>query len=170
MRSMIQTNKIKLLAWLIAGTIILTGFSAGLSSQTSYAQRQGVDGAQCVGRNCPDDRGRGGRSGQSGQQGQQPGCGRGDSRVKTIIDFGCNGANKNPIIDMAFALLRFLSFGVGIVVIASIVFAGIQYTTSEGNPEKSAQAKKRVQDSVMALIFYLFIFAIVQYLVPGGLF
>jgi heme/copper-type cytochrome/quinol oxidase subunit 2 len=90
--------------------------------------------------------------------------------VHTKFDLGCNGAHKNPILDMTFALIRFLSVGVGIVVIVSVIFAGIQYTTSQGNPEKTAQAKSRIQTSIMALIFYLFIFAIVQFLVPGGLF
>ena len=97
-------------------------------------------------------------------------CGKGSTTVNTKLDLGCKRQNKNPIIDLAYALIRFLSVGVGIVVVASVVFAGIMYTTSEGNPEKTAQAKSRIQTSIMALILYLFIFAIVQYLVPGGLF
>jgi hypothetical protein len=97
-------------------------------------------------------------------------CGKGKQHVHTKLEFGCKRQNTNPIIDLAYALIRFLSYGVGIVVVASVVFGGIQYTTAEGNPEKSAQAKGRIQTSIMALILYLFIFAIVQYLVPGGLF
>jgi hypothetical protein len=93
-----------------------------------------------------------------------------EGHVHTKINLGCKRVNKNPIIDMAFGIIRFLSFGVGIVVIASVVLAGVQYTTSEGNPEKTAQAKGRVQTSIIALVLYVFTFAIVQFLVPGGLF
>jgi heme/copper-type cytochrome/quinol oxidase subunit 2 len=110
----------------------------------------------------------GGATMQPAYAGRQ--CGKGKNKVVTKLDLGCNKAHKNPIIDMIFALVRFLSIGVGIVVIASVVYSGVMYSTSQGNPEKTGQAKSRIQTSIMALVFYLFIFAIVQFLVPGGLF
>jgi lysylphosphatidylglycerol synthetase-like protein (DUF2156 family) len=104
-------------------------------------------------------------------------CGSGDQAVKTRFNFGCvggnpewNGKNLNAIEDVAYAIIRFLSVGVGLVVVASIVWAGIQYSSSEGSAEATQAAKDRVRSSIIALIIYLFIFAIVQYLVPGGVF
>jgi hypothetical protein len=97
-------------------------------------------------------------------------CGKGKATITTKLDLGCTRAHKNPIIDMVFGLIRFLSVGVGLVVIASVVYSGIMYSVSQGNPEKTAQAKSQIQTAIIALIFYLFIFAIVQFLVPGGLF
>ncbi len=96
-------------------------------------------------------------------------CGTGDNAVETNFDFGCSGTG-NPIQDVAYTIIRFLSIGVGIVLVASIIYAGIMYSSSEGSPEATASAKKRVQNAVAGLIFYMFIFALVQYLVPGGLF
>ena len=95
--------------------------------------------------------------------------------VKTKFNFGCTGDKYgrdtlNPIIDVLFALIRFLTVGVGIVLVASVIWAGIQYSSSQGNPEQTQQAKLRIQNAVIGLILYLFIFALVQYLVPGGLF
>jgi type IV secretion system pilin len=167
MRYITKTAKTKILSWFIVLALGFTGaFALGLPQSSYAAPREGVDGARCVGRNCNQ-----GGGNQNNQNNQNPaGCGTGDSRVETKINFGCNGANKNPVIDLAFALIRFLSFGVGIAVVASIVYAGVSYTTAEGNPEKSAQAKSRIQNSILALFLYLFIFAIIQYLVPGGLF
>lgn len=92
------------------------------------------------------------------------------SKVDTKLDLGCNGANANPIIDLTFALIRLLSAGVGIFAIISVIYAGIRYTTAGGNPEQVSEAKNRIQNTIIGLILYIFIFALVQYLVPGGIF
>lgn len=97
-------------------------------------------------------------------------CGMGDRKVITKINFGCSGKVENPIYDIAFAIIRFLSIGVGVFSVASIVYAGVRYAASEGNPETTAAAKDRVRTTIIAFILYLFIFALIQYLVPGGLF
>ncbi len=110
----------------------------------------------------------------TGADGRQ--CGKGEHVVKVSINIGCRGESYpgsndvNPIIDMAFALFRFLSAGVGIVVIGSIILAGIQYSASRGNPQSTEASIKRVTNSVIALFLYLFIFAIANFLVPGGMF
>lgn len=96
-------------------------------------------------------------------------CGEGDDQVKTSIDLGCTGKG-NPIGDLTFAIIRFLTVGVGLVVIGSIVVAGIQYTASSGDPQKAAAAIKRIVNAVTALALYLLIFALVNWLVPGGVF
>lgn len=101
-------------------------------------------------------------------------CGKGSNVVKTRINFGCLGPssphNISPIEDMLYAFVRFLSYGVGIVLIGSMIWAGVQYSTSEGNPETTQAAKNRIRDAVIGLFIYIFAFSLVQYLVPGGLF
>lgn len=96
-------------------------------------------------------------------------CGSGDNAVKTSINIGCKGQG-NPITDMIFAFIRLLSDGVGLVVVASIIIAGIQYTTSAGDPQASAAATKRIQSTVVALIIYIFAYAILNYVIPAGFF
>lgn len=107
-----------------------------------------------------------------------------DRNVKTVFDFGCLGTayakdpskfpdsskNLSPIQDMAFALIRFLSTGVGIVITLALIASGIQYAGSEGNAEASAKAKKRAQDALVGLVIYMFAWAILQFLIPGGVF
>lgn len=103
-------------------------------------------------------------------------CGNTESgnSVETRINFGCLGNNgpKNmgAIEDLVYALVRFLSAGIGIAVVIFIILAGIQYSTSEGNPEQTQQAKNKIRDAIVGLIIYIFAFALVQYLVPGGVF
>jgi hypothetical protein len=96
-------------------------------------------------------------------------CGSGDSVVRTSINIGCTGQG-NPAVDLLFAVLRFMVAGVGVVVIASVIVGGIQYSTSQGEPQKQAAARGRVVNALLALLLYLFIFAILQWLVPGGIF
>ena len=93
--------------------------------------------------------------------------GSGSEHVKTSIDIGCVGKG-NPIADMAFAVIRLLSMGVGLVVVASIIVAGIQYTTSKDDPKATAAAETRIKSAVTALLIYIFGYAILNYVLPAG--
>jgi hypothetical protein len=102
-------------------------------------------------------------------------CGKGDTEVKTSIDFGCKGEscsgnNCNAIIDMTFAVIRFLSNGVGLFVVGSLVVAGIQYTISRADPSGVQAAQNRIQSSLIALLIFIFSYAILNYVIPSGFF
>lgn len=112
--------------------------------------------------------------GTDGKQcGRQTDDGSG-SEVILSINVGCRGeswpTSINPIVDMAFAFIRFLSAGVGLVIIGSVIWAGIQYSVSRGNPQTTEAAITRITNTFFALLLYLFIFAIANFLVPGGMF
>jgi Type IV secretion system pilin len=104
--------------------------------------------------------------GMSGVVNAQNACGGGDSQIVTSIDLGCLGKG-NSIVDLTFAIIRFLSYGVGLVVATSLIVAGLQYIGSQGNPENTNNAINRIRRSVIALIIYIFAFAILNYVVPG---
>lgn len=93
----------------------------------------------------------------------------GENGVKISIDIGCRGQG-NPIVDMLFAFIRFLSIGVGLVIVASIIVAGIQYTTSQGDPNATAKALGRVSSSAIALLIYIFAAALLNFVIPAGIF
>jgi hypothetical protein len=59
---------------------------------------------------------------------------------------------------------------VGIVVVISLILGGVEYSSSEGDPQKSAKAKRRIANTLFALIAYFFLFAFLQFLIPNGLF
>ena len=109
----------------------------------------------------------------TGTDGKQ--CGKGEKTVITGFNFGCRGNNYkglqlNPIIDILFAIFRFLSAGVGLIAIGSVIVAGIQYSTARDNPQATQNAIKRMTNTIIGLLLYLFIFAIANFLIPGGLF
>lgn len=95
-------------------------------------------------------------------------CG-GSPAVKTAIDIGCTG-NGNPITDAGFAIIRFLSLGVGLAIVAGLIIAGIQLTASKGDPQLRAKALSRINNVVIALFVYIFAFAILNYVIPVGFF
>lgn len=135
-----------------------------------------------------------GGGGQGGQGGGGQGAQGGDGKIvlgtqgshqcgnlpnegdnwKTKLNFGCLGkqapSGLGPIQDLMFALIRFLSIGVGVILTLSIVAAGIQYTTSEGNAEATQNAKKRIQNSIIGLGVFIFTYTALQFLIPGGIF
>lgn len=89
------------------------------------------------------------------------------SQVETSIDIGCDGKGE-PVTDMAFAIIRFLGAGVGLVVVGSIVYGGLQYIGSRGDPNSTAMAMERIRNSVIALLIFIFAYAILGYLIPKG--
>ncbi len=77
-------------------------------------------------------------------------------------DDNCNVVNKylNPFI-------QFLSVMVGVAVIIGIIVSGIQYAASSGDPQKVSTAKNRIRNSIVALIAFIFLYALLQFLIPG---
>jgi hypothetical protein len=63
-----------------------------------------------------------------------------------------------------------MSFGVGIVVVALIIVGGIQYITSGGVPQRIEAARKRIINAITALVLFIFMYALLQWLIPGGIF
>lgn len=90
-------------------------------------------------------------------------------QVTTSIDIGCKGVG-NPISDMLFAILRFLAVGVGIVITGSLIYAGLQYILSQDDPSAVSNAKNRILHTLIALLIYIFAYAILNALIPGGFF
>jgi hypothetical protein len=93
-------------------------------------------------------------------------CGGPGEEVATSINFGCSHKG-NAILDATFAIIRFLSNGVGLVLIGSLVYGGIQYTMSQGDPQAMANAVKRFRSVMFALLLFIFAYALLNYLIPG---
>jgi hypothetical protein len=72
------------------------------------------------------------------------------------------------IISYLTLFIRVLSFAVGLVVTIMIVWGGIKYALSRDNPQETASAKEHVRNAIFALIIYIFMVALLNWLVPGG--
>jgi hypothetical protein len=67
-------------------------------------------------------------------------------------------------------IVNFLSAGVGIVVTGVILIGGIQYIVAGDNPNALMAARQRITNGLIALFVFLFTFAFLQWLIPGGIF
>jgi hypothetical protein len=104
----------------------------------------------------------------------KPGLGGG-----TVVDKGagtqgehCSDGSDNCDLVKLYVnpLIRVLTITVGLVIVASLIMGGIQYTTSSGDPQKTGAAKSRIQNTLLAFFAYAFMFAFLNFLVPGGIF
>ncbi len=93
--------------------------------------------------------------------------------VSNDDSFGdCSGgdvANCSFMEKIVNPLIRFLSAGVGFIIITMVVIAGIQYSAAGSDPQKVAAAKKRISNAMIALITYILLLAALQWLMPGGI-
>ncbi len=95
-------------------------------------------------------------------------CGGKNNDIKTSIDFGCQ-AKGNAILDLLFAFIRFLSYGAGLAIVGSLIYAGIHYSAARGDPQAVSLAKTRIQNVMIALFVFIFAYAILNFLIPEKL-
>ena len=83
----------------------------------------------------------------------------------------CSGGKAhNALLDLLFAIIKFISDGVGLIIIMSLIIAGIQYTFSRGEPQAISSATKRIQSSITALVIFIFAYALLNFIIPNGVF
>lgn len=98
-----------------------------------------------------------------------------DNPVETTI-IPCDGsgtaeANKGDGIYCVLNLaLNILTYGVGIAGTIGIVITGVQYLTARDNEQQLVKAKSRLFNIVIGLALYAAMWAILQFLLPGGIF
>lgn len=95
-----------------------------------------------------------------------------DTNGKHCIPINNTSANlgDNPIYYYLKNILKFLSAGVGLAVVGGIVFGGYMYITARANAGQVEKAKVVIINSVIGLILFIFMFSILQFLIPGGIF
>lgn len=93
----------------------------------------------------------------------------------------CNGADLKPgaasgdpnhcaILDYIVLITNTLAAMVGIVVVIMIIIGGIQYSSATDNPQQLSAARDRIKNALIGLLMLIFMYAFLQWVVPGGLF
>lgn len=125
----------------------------------------------------------GGGGGSSGSGSGSGGSGGGDNSQPQDVPTACTGThcvaqpssncndNKCDLVALYVnPFINVLSLIVGLVAAASLIIGGIQYITSSGDPQKTSAAKSRIQNTLLAFLAYAFLYAFLNFLIPGGLF
>lgn len=74
------------------------------------------------------------------------------------------------IIDYINVVFNVISALVVLAVIGNIIYAGIRYSTAQGDPGAASAAKKRIREAIIAFLMYIALYSFIQWLVPGGVF
>jgi len=91
----------------------------------------------------------------------------GNCGTNTFFNWGCDG---NGIAGLLMTILNWLSIGVALVVVGAIIYGGIMYSTSGGDSGRAQAAVKQIRGAFIALIMYFGMWALLNFLVPGGMF
>lgn len=94
------------------------------------------------------------------------GCGSIQTQVISCSD----KVGGNPIYSLLIMLVNFLAVGVGIAVVIGVLMGGYKYITSNGNAGQVEDAKKTIANAIIALFLFAFMYAFINFLVPGGVF
>lgn len=90
---------------------------------------------------------------------------RGDANGDGNIDI-----NDNPIINIVKGFLQFMVVGVGLAVVGGIIFGGLTYMTARANTGQIQKAEDIIRSAIIGLLLYIFAFALLNWLIPGGIF
>lgn len=93
--------------------------------------------------------------------------------VETSVNFNCKTSDKageNTITALLLTVINFMAIGVGIAVVGGIVWGSLWYITANGNASQAQQGITIIFNSVAGLVLFIFMWALVNFLVPGGVF
>lgn len=88
--------------------------------------------------------------------------------IKQVNKEKCNTQEScNPIRKYVNPFIKVLSGLAGLAIVVGLIWGGIQYSMSEGDPSKVSTAKRHIRNSVLALVAFLFLYAFIRFLAPG---
>jgi Type IV secretion system pilin len=93
-----------------------------------------------------------------------------DAEAKATCTDANLDASNCPIVDFANTAFSAIAGFIGLAVTGNIIWAGIQYSMSQGDPSKASKAKDRIRGAIIALIMFLSLSAFIEWLIPGGIF
>lgn len=138
--------------------LIITAFAVSLFALPASA-------ADPIKVKCPDDNGR-------TIGGQKIYC---CGTAQTSIDFNCKSTKgsapgANTVTNLLLTIIDFMAVGVGLAVVGGIVFGALRYSSANGNAAQAQQGITFIVNSVIGLVLFILMYAIINFLVPGGLF
>lgn len=88
----------------------------------------------------------------------------------TFFNWDCSSDDKNIIMDALISILNWAAVGVSVVVVIGIIYGGIMIASAGGNESQMKKGITIIRNAVIALILYFGMWAILNFLIPGGLF
>lgn len=89
--------------------------------------------------------------------------------ITTSVEYTCD-ARTDPVSALVLVIINFMAIGVGIAVVGGITWGAVNYTVSNGDAAKAKKGIQVVINSIIGLVIFLFMYAILHFLIPGGSF
>lgn len=86
------------------------------------------------------------------------------------VDVTKGGTTNNGVWSLLLTAINILTAGVGIAAVGGFVYGAILYTTAAGNAEQVKKAIEFMRNVVIGLVVYALMFALLNFIIPGGLF
>lgn len=79
-------------------------------------------------------------------------------------------SKNNPIVVWLSFFINMLAAIVGIGAIIMVIVAGLQYSAARDNPQGIQAAKQKLTNVLIGIAAFVFMYAFLQWLIPGGVF
>lgn len=88
-------------------------------------------------------------------------------------DLSSTGASNdclknNPITQWIVFFINLLGAIIVIGASAMLVFAGVEYITAADSPDRVKKAKQKITNVIIGILAFFFLYAFLQWLIPGG--
>ncbi len=99
------------------------------------------------------------------------------AQANTTVDHfktDCNDATLSTtncgIVRYLQIFINALSGLVGIVIVIMMIIGGIEYSAAGNDPQRVSAARSKISNALLALLVFIFMYAFLQWVVPGGIF
>jgi hypothetical protein len=86
------------------------------------------------------------------------------------VDVDADGIENTGAWSLLLLVINILTAGIGVVALGGIVYGAILYISAGGSPEQVKKAMGIFANVVIGVVAYAGMFALLNFLVPGGLF
>lgn len=97
-------------------------------------------------------------------------CGNVDTAFLSCNVPAAAGLSGSPLGALLAIILNLMAIGAGIVAVGAFVFAGMVYASSRDDSSQVKKAKDIIKNTTVGLVLFAALYAIVQFIVPGGVF
>ncbi len=86
------------------------------------------------------------------------------------VDVDKEGVQNTGLWSILLLVINIMTVGVGVLALAGVVYGGILYTSAGGSSEQIKKAKTIFTNVVIGIIAFGGMYALLNFLVPGGVF
>lgn len=86
------------------------------------------------------------------------------------VDVDLDGVENTGLWSILVLVINIMTAGVGVLALVGFIYGGILYASSGGNPEQVKKAKTIFTNVVIGVIAFGGMFALLNFIVPGGVF